>query len=466
VDADRPLLTADAARENVSADLDVIDAALARLRETSTDLVGNAFRIDVAERLETQSRANRGLSYRMFGEIVEPPDGAGDTGPRAGARVRDQLWMRLRVTPAEIRRRMRLAVRIRPRRTLTGEPLPPELPELAAAVEAGDVGEDHIREVCKALDALPNCVSMPDKEKAERVLVEHAAKQDSAFVAVMGRRIADILNPDGVFDERDRANRRALSLGTQGPDGMSRLSGWLTPEARAYLEAVGAAVRPGRHHPDTNQPVVDAEADGRTPSQRLHDAFALALKAGIASGELGLHRGIPVTVIATTTVAELEQAARAVADPSIPMPRPAHTGGGSALPMRDLIAMASDSIHYLAVFDEHSGRPLYLGRSKRIATADQRIICYARDHGCTRPNCLVPGYDCEVHHAPGWHSGGRSDADKLFFACGGDNARAEDDDVSTTVTEDGRLAWSHGADPPQVNRLHHPEEWFDDDGDP
>ncbi len=244
---------------------------------------------------------------------------------------------------------------------------------------------------------------------------------------------------------------------------MSRLSGWLTPEARSYLEAAGAAVRPGRHHPDSDQPVVDGATDARTSSQRLHDAFTLALKAGIGAGDLGLHRGLPVTVIATTTVADLEQAAAAVADPSVPMPPPARTGGGSALPMRDLIAMAGQAIHYLAVFDGHSNRPLYLGRSKRIASADQRIVCHARDVGCTRPNCLVPGYDSEVHHAPGWYPDGRTDADKLFFACGAHNARAEDDDVSTTVTEDGRLAWSEGTGPPRINHLHHPEELLDDD---
>ena len=40
--------------------------------------------------------------------------------------------------------RFRVAARIRPRRSLTGPPVSPELPELAAAVESGDVGDDHI----------------------------------------------------------------------------------------------------------------------------------------------------------------------------------------------------------------------------------------------------------------------------------------------------------------------------------
>jgi len=197
--------------------------------------------------------------------------------------------------------------------------------------------------VCRALDVLPNVVSAEQKQKAERALVRHACQQDAAFVAVVGRRIADVLNPDGRFDDRDRANRRGLTMGDQRPDGMSRLSGWLTPEARAYVEALGAAVRPG-HRLSGGDGVVDGATDTRTGPQRLHDAVALGLRAGIESGSLGTHRGIPVTVIVTTTVADMEQAARAAVDPAVPMPAPARTGGGSALSMRELIRMAAGSV--------------------------------------------------------------------------------------------------------------------------
>ena len=89
---------------------------------------------------------------------------------------------------------------------------------------------------------------------------------------------------------------------------------------------------------------------------------------------MGQHRVHPVTVIARTTLAELNQAARAVTNPDIPMPPPARTGGDTALPMRDLIRMAADAIHYLAVFDNHTERPIYLGRQARIATADHRLL--------------------------------------------------------------------------------------------
>jgi hypothetical protein len=447
------VIGAEQARERISAALDAIDAAHALLRDTPSDLVGNRFRVDVAERLETQERVNRGLMYRFFAEIADPADESSSV-----ALMRSTLWARLRITPNEVTRRFKLAARIRPRRSLTGPPVSPELPALAAAVEVGSVGEEHIRAVCRAIDVLPGCVSPVEVARAERTLVGHATTVDAGIVVTLGQRIADYLNPDGLFSDDDRARRRGVHLGPQGPDGMSRLTGVLDPQARAYFEAIDAVVRPGRHQPDEAR-------DERSPAQRCHDALKLGLETAIASGGLGVHRGHPVTVVVTTTLGDLEQAARAAVDPATPMPAAARTGGGSRLPMRDLIAMAAKTIHYLAVFDEHTERPLYLGRQKRIATADQRLICYARDRGCTRPNCLESGYRCEVHHARDWARGGRTDADSLFFLCGSDHAMASRGE-SDTVVVDGRLGWTDGTGPPQINHAHHPDELLRGDPDP
>ena len=69
------------------------------MRALSSAEVGNEFRVEMAERLETQERTNRGLMYRVFGEIADPPDEAG----MAPVLV-NSLAARLRVPPKEIKR--------------------------------------------------------------------------------------------------------------------------------------------------------------------------------------------------------------------------------------------------------------------------------------------------------------------------------------------------------------------------
>jgi hypothetical protein len=66
-------VTVEAAREQFRALSDQVDAAHAEMRALSSDGVGNAFRVEMAERWETQERTNRALMCRMFGEIADPP---------------------------------------------------------------------------------------------------------------------------------------------------------------------------------------------------------------------------------------------------------------------------------------------------------------------------------------------------------------------------------------------------------
>jgi len=91
---------------------------------------------------------------------------------------------------------------------------------------------------------------------------------------------------------------------------------------------------------------------------------------------------------------------------------------------------------------------------------------HSRDGGCTRPGCLAPGYHCEVHHSPDWSPNGATDADKLFFACPPDHKLLTDGHCQTTVTDTGRLAWTDGTTPPDINHAHHPEELLRGDTDP
>ncbi|WP_080729178.1 DUF222 domain-containing protein, partial [Rhodococcoides fascians] len=144
----------------------------------------------------------------------------------------------------------------------------------------------------------------------------------------------------------------------------------------------GSAAEPGGHADadasDTAARDAAAARDRRTQNERRHDALKMALRHTLASGTLGTHRGLPVTAIVTMTLRDLDAGCGY-----------AMTATGSRVSIRDAIRMASHAHHYLTIFEDN-GRALYLGRSKRIASADQRIVLIARDRGCSFPSCTRP----------------------------------------------------------------------------
>jgi Domain of unknown function (DUF222) len=275
-------------------------------------------------------------------------------------------------------------------------------------------------------------------------------------------RLALLLNQDGEEpDDAERVRRRYLTIDKQGVDGMSRIHGLLDPEARATIDAVFAKLAaPGMCNPDDESPCVDREpsddavhSDPRSQGQRNHDALKAMGRAALASGELGKHNGLPATIIVSTTLQDLESAAGV-----------AVTGGGTLLPMRDVIMQASQAHHYLVIYDKHTREPLYCGRAKRFATPGQRIVLHALERGCTRPGCTAPGYWCQVHHVEGWANDGQTNITELTLGCGPDNRLVEEGGWTTRKRTDGRTEWipSPHLDTGQsrVNDYHHPEKYL------
>ncbi|QZY47959.1 HNH endonuclease, partial [Mycolicibacterium austroafricanum] len=181
-------------------------------------------------------------------------------------------------------------------------------------------------------------------------------------------------------------------------------------------------------------------------------------------GRLGSHNGLPVTVVVSTTLQELEKGAGV-----------AVTGGGSLLPMPDLIRLAARAHHYLYVYDQHSGQSLYLGRAKRLANAAQRIVLHARDRGCTRPGCTAPGYWCQAHHASAdFVNGGLTNIDDLTLACPCDHRMLDKTGWRTRKNGKNQTEWLPPPDldtgQHRTNDYHHPERHLlredDEDDDP
>lgn len=436
--------------EAAAAALAALDAADAAIRGLNFDLLDPVVRLRVLERMEGSRRRQIAVSHDVIAGLAKE-DPASIGGP-----VHKVVADWLRISCAEASRRLHDATQLSPRLTLTGQELPPELPATAVAWRDGALDGQHLRVIQGFVRDLPESVPVATVDDAERFLAEQAKKLRPDQLQKAANRYAQSINPDGKFSDADRARQRGFTWCGQRADGMSVGKLVASPELRANFDAwLSHFAAPGMCNPDDETPCVEGEPDEervrrdtRTPAQRRHDALNALARGQLGDPKLGQHNGLPVAVIVSTTLRELTSGTgRAV------------TGGGTLLPMRDVIRMGRHAYHYLAVFDEHSSRPLYLSRTRRIASPDQRVVLYAHDRGCTHPGCDAPGYWCEVHHLSEWAAGGKTDADNLTFVCGPHHKLVEQG-WRTRKTPDGQTEW---IPPPRLDRgvrtndYHHPE---------
>ncbi|MCB0930248.1 MAG: HNH endonuclease signature motif containing protein [Mycolicibacterium insubricum] len=417
---------------------------------TPTDMLA------VLERTETAVRALATLSHRLIGRLQTETTPI-ELGAKSWVEV---LAQRLRCSRGDAHRRIKDTQAFGLRRTLAGQPLPPRLPDAAAAIADGRISAEHAAILRDFTTHLPTHADPQRKDDAEAQLAGIAADYTPEQTRQFAHRLLAVLHPDGDYTEAERTRRRGIHIGAQDFTGMSPITGRLTPELRAVLDAILAKLAaPGMCNPDDEKPCVDGPAtedqitgDRREQNQRNHDALLAAGRALLASGQLGHHNGLPVTVVVSTNLQDLMDASGY-----------AVTGGGTLVPMRDVIRMAAHSWHFLAVYDKHTNIPLYLGRSKRIATAGQRIMLTNRDLGCTFPGCTTPANRCQAHHCDDWHHNGLTNITDLALTCPGNHRMADDgpNQYSAHVNANGHVEWippPHlDTGGPKVNTYHHPD---------
>jgi hypothetical protein len=468
---------------------------------------------DTAELLAMQSereqhaRADEAIDHRLQAALMDRAT-AHEIGGKSWT---DVLATRMRLSRKDAAHRVRAADDLGPRHIIGGEVLEPVLPACAAALADGSINSGHITVIRSALKEAAKYLQPAGVTELETVLVEVAAVSTPETLATTAAAALYRFNQNGNSPDLT-AHKRGFRMGRQDADGLTHVSGWVDAELAAYLgTAFDVWAAYGINNPDDAEPqhnpvpnpleepapaiksepepapqpdmapadVLDtddlppatdfaeladrfdaftrAEAekprpdidelaavprDPRSQLQRNHDALKVILRETLMSTRLGQHGGLPVTVVVSTTLAELEAGAGI-----------AVTGTGTLMPMPDLIRLAEHAHHYLVVYRHHTAEPLYMGRSKRLATKAQRLLLYNRDRGCTRPGCTEAANRCQAHHAnPSWNNGGLTDAPDLGLGCGPDNLLAE-------------LGWTNRIDP-ATGRVHwHPPPLMDTGGD-
>jgi len=296
-------------------------------------------------------------------------------------------WLRdaLNVRPAEAGRMLRLA------KALDGD-----LPETAAALADGAISVEH----AEAVRALPAETPAETRAAAERELVARSGTFNPDEVALLGRRVLDVVDPDHGDEllrrqaEREAAEaytRRDLRICPAGL-GLKRISGFLDTEGAETLRvALDPLAAPRPADPDTGV------RDDRTHGQRMADALVELGERALRMGDLPDNGGERPTLVVTMPYDKLA-AATGVGT----------LDGGDILPASQVRRLACDAHIIPAVLGGES-LPLDLGRGSRHYVGAARRAIILRDRGCIFPGCDRPYQWCHCHHCVHWANGGRTD---------------------------------------------------------
>ncbi len=276
---------------SITAALDALDAAVEMLGAADIEeLPAPPQRFAAVERLERAVRRQRAVSHQQITHLERyagcPPI------PIVLADV-------LRISRTAAKRRLRDAEQLTPRTTLTGEPLAALLPETGKAWAAGELDGEHVRVIQKKFFRdLPDHVGPVEVDDAER-----AWRSMPGPCGPINWRRWPIgwpytSTPTASTPRRTgRASAASNGAGGQRPDGMSVGKLIADPLLRAQLDALFAK---------TAAPEPD---DVRSHAQRQHDALADVVRSRLGDPKLGRHNGLPVTMIVTTTLQELQAGA-------------------------------------------------------------------------------------------------------------------------------------------------------------
>ncbi len=97
----------------------------------------------------------------------------------------------------------------------------------------------------------------------------------------------------------------------------------------------------------------------------------------------------------------------------------AHILGDGPLPTDDAIDLADDPRTDLyAAIQTTDGAVMKFGRSRRLASALQKLALALREHGtCAYPGCTTTWNRCDADHDPPWDEGGLTDINKMKLMC-------------------------------------------------
>jgi hypothetical protein len=263
-----------------------------------------------------------------------------------------------------------------------------EMPGVAQKLADGEITTEHAASCAAA-------AARTSTDEADE-LAEMAASMPADLFATNARKWATKREDRKQRDAAHRRQRRKRSMSTWSTDdGMVHFHAKLDSitghdgltALRERIDTLWRADGGRDGNPD----------DERSPDQRAADAFAALMTQPAAESDGPHHPRSMVHLIH-----HLASGQTTLLD-------------GTHVPDEVLLELGPAAEVVGHVFDGE-GRPLWLGRSTRLASRDQWIALIARDQGCDE--CAASVDRCEAHHPQEWDDDdGPTDIDNLQLLC-------------------------------------------------
>lgn len=297
------------------------------------------------------------------------------------------------------------------------------LPEVQDAHAAGDVSEEHVRQIVRAHRAHKDAAV-----SAQSALLARASEEGvDRFARSISAWIAEHDDDGGSRRlDRQRSRRKCSSWKRTDSDGMGVISAEFDPITWSGLNGILGRWTDALWREES-------PSARRTPAQRRADAierifrfadWARSHRDSSESAPFDAPAGPPVTMM---VIAHYDALSGLLS---------AETVDGTPIPADELVRLAVNARIVPAVFDRQ-GQPLWVGRAARLPNHAQRAAVIARDRRCVATDRDVPHDWCQLHHVIWWSRGGPTDVDQLALVCSEHHHRIHDDGWTLDKTADG-----------------------------
>jgi hypothetical protein len=275
------------------------------------------------------------------------------------------------------------------------------MPTLSTQLRKGRIGTEH----ADAVAAVAGRLDGDDRAALLALDDELAVTAASSTPAQFRRhveRVADQLAADRGL-ERSQRQRRAttLSKGIDDQTGMYWIRGEFDPESGARLfRAIDA---------ETRSLVSRAASERDAPDALTRSQHAAHALVSLVTSAARTRRPGRVELLALVDLGTMTDGLRAESTCEL--------DDGTPLPVETIRRLACDA-HIIPVVLDGESMPLDVGRSRRLATDDQRRALRAMYRTCGIGECDVPFDECEIHHVDEWDAhDGETNLDRLIPGC-------------------------------------------------